>query len=56
MFTALNEEKPVRDPVSILSGTSPTTVAVEMKMESNVAFGTTKADDENTICEPMAQQ
>ena len=47
------QEKPVRDPVSMVSGTRPT--AVEMK--SNVAFGTTKAadDDENAMYEPMAQ-
>ena len=49
------QEKPVRDPVSMVSGTRPTT-AVEM--ESNAAFGTTKAaadDDENAMYEPMAQ-
>ena len=47
------QEKPVRDPVSMVSSTRPTAAAVEM--ESNAAFGATKADDENTMYEPMAQ-
>ena len=46
------QEKPVRDPVSIcmVSSTTPTAAAaVEIKMESNIAYATTKADDENTM-------
>ena len=43
------QEKPVRDPVSMVSSTRPTAAAVEIKMKSNVAYGTTKADDENTM-------
>ena len=53
-FVSQQQEKPVRDPVSIISISSPAAAAaVEMERDSNAAYGTIAAAAENDY-EPMA--